>query len=70
MINALTFWGKLPTQKVSNTASQIQIYYDEGTNNLGKVTNTSCNSRFTLNVKSMLLQELLKFLNPQIRMFS
>ena len=58
------------TQKVTNTASQLPIYYDKGTNILGKVINTSCNTRFTLNVKSLFLYELLKFLNPQIRAFS
>ena len=57
------------TQKVTNTASQLPAYFDKGTNNLGKVTNASCNTRFTLNLKSMLLQELFKFLNPQIRAF-
>ena len=58
------------TQKVTNTASQLPTYFDKGTNILGKVTNISCNARFTLNFKSMLLLELLKFLNPQIRAFS
>ena len=43
------------TQNVTNIDSQLPTYYDEGTNNLGKVTNASCNTRFTLNFKSMLL---------------
>ena len=55
MINVLTFWGKLPSQKVTNTAGQLPTYYDKDINILGKVTNTSYNSRFSLNVKSMLL---------------
>ena len=46
------------TKKVINTDIQLPTYYDKGTNILGKVTNTSCNTRFILNFKSMLLQEL------------
>ena len=46
------------TQKVTNTATQLPTYYHKGTNILGRVPNISCNTRITLNFKSMLLQEL------------
>ena len=58
------------TQKVTNPASQLQPYYDKGTNIWETVINTSYNTRFTLNFKFMLLQELIKFLNPQTRAFN
>ena len=58
------------TQKVTNTAGQVLTYFSKGTNILDKVTNTTGNTRFTLNFKSMLLSELIKYLNSQIRAFS
>ena len=58
------------TQKVTNTTIELPTYYNKITNIFGKVTNTSYNTRFTLNFKSILYYELIKFLNPQIRAFS
>ena len=57
------------TQKVTNIAYQLPTYSDEGTNNLGQVTNISCNTRFASFFQPMFLYELLKFSNPQIRAF-
>ena len=54
-----------PTQKVTNIASQLPIYCDQGTNNLEQATNTSKNVRFVFFFKSIFLEELLKFSNPQ-----
>ena len=48
-----------------NIASQLPIYCDKNTNNLEQATNTSRNSRFAFFFKSMLLEELIKFPNPQ-----
>ena len=53
------------TQKVTNIASQLPTYYDQCTNNLEQITNTSRNARFALFFKSMYLEELLKFSHPQ-----
>ena len=54
-----------PTQKVINIASQLPTYYDQVTNNLKQVTNTSKNAKFGFSFKSMSLEELLKFSHPQ-----
>ena len=48
------------TQKVTNIASQLPTYCDQGMNNLEQVTNTSRNARFAFFFKSMSLEELLK----------
>ena len=45
----------MSTQKVTNTANQLPTYFDKGTNIFKKVTNISCNARFTLNFIFMLL---------------
>ena len=58
-----------PTQKVTNIASQLPTYCDQGTNNLEHVTNTSRNARFAFFFKSIFFEELLKFPNPQKRSF-
>ena len=57
------------TQKITKIASQLPTYCDKDTNKLGQVTNISSNARFTLFFKSMFLNKLLKFSNPQIRVF-
>ena len=53
------------TKKITNNASQLPTYCDQSTNNLGHVTNRSCNTRFTFFFKSLCLNELLKFSNLQ-----
>ena len=53
------------TQKVTNIASQLPTYCDQGTNNLEQVTNTSRNAIFAFFFKSMSLKELLKFSHRQ-----
>ena len=59
-------WLKIKlTKKVTNIASQLPIYYDQGTNNLEQVTNTSRNVRFVFFFKSISLEELLKFSHLQ-----
>ena len=50
-----------PTQRVINIASKLKIYCDKSTNNLGQVTNISCDTRFVYFIKSIFLYELLKF---------
>ena len=53
------------TQKVTNIASQLPTYCDQGMNNLEQVTNTSRNTRFAFFFKYMSLEELLKFSHSQ-----
>ena len=57
------------TQNVTNITSQLPTYCDKGTNILGLVANISCNTRFALFLKYMFLYELVKFSNPQTRVF-
>ena len=58
-----------PTLKVTNTVSQLPIYYDKGTNKLGQITNISRNTGFAFFFKSIFLEELLKFPRPWIITF-
>ena len=51
-------------QKVTNTAIQLLTYYDKGTNILGKVTNISCNARFTLNIQIYAIVGIIKIFKP------
>ena len=53
-----------PTQKVTNTTSQLLTYCDKGTNNLAQDTIISCNTKFVFFFKPMFFEELLKFPNP------
>ena len=57
------------TQKVTNIASQLPGSSEQGTNNLGQITNISKNTRFAFFFKCLFLEELLKFSNPQIGVF-
>ena len=69
-ITKKSVWLKMKqTQKVTNIASQLPTYCDKGTNKLGQVTNISKNTRFAFFFKSMFMEELLKFPNPQKRKF-
>ena len=57
----MSVWLKMKLiQKRTNIFSQLPTYYDKGTNNLGQITNISCDTRFAHLLKPTLLYELLK----------
>ena len=50
------------TQKVTNSDSQLPTYCDQGTNNLGQVTNISCNTRFAFILQIYVFARIIKII--------